>query len=110
MTCPNCGMDNTLVYDSRQRGGERRRNYRCQECGVRFKTVERVSDLTTKEPEPCCLNCANRKRLEKLDYTDDGCKHTNMRGFACIAFSNEGEIDWMIGTNHGMCERWIEKK
>lgn len=54
----------------------------------------------------CCTTCRNMLKLQKLDYTNGGCKHTDMDGFACIALFQEGYVDWMVGLDIdiGMCE------
>lgn len=44
MICPNCGSDNTTVYDSRQYPDHRRRRYKCLNCGERFTTKEEVKE------------------------------------------------------------------
>ena len=41
MKCPNCGMDNNVVINSRQRNGNRQwRRRECLYCGYRFSTNE----------------------------------------------------------------------
>lgn len=54
----------------------------------------------------CCTTCRNRLKLQKLDYTNGGCKHTDIDGFACLCFSQEGYVNWMVGLDPdiGMCE------
>ncbi len=44
MRCPSCGADDTRVIDSRtvEDGAAIRRRRRCEACGRRFSTVERV--------------------------------------------------------------------
>ena len=53
-----------------------------------------------------CKTCKNRLDLEKLDYSNDGCKHTKMDGFICLAHEYEGLASWMVGLdeNKAMCE------
>ena len=60
----------------------------------------------------CCTTCRNMLKLQKLDYTNGGCKHTDMDGFACIALSREGNVDWMVGVDPdtGMCECYESKE
>lgn len=60
--------------------------------------------------EPTCATCKYRKTLKKYDYTQGGCKHTEMEGFACIADSFEGLIIWMVGTENGGCECYERRK
>lgn len=58
--------------------------------------------LTTE----CCSTCKHMYRLEKLDYSAGGCQHTNMTGYICMCFGDEGVASWMVGNNPdiGMCE------
>ena len=46
----------------------------------------------------CCATCANRYDLERLDYSKGGCKHEKMDGYICMAFADEGQAMWIIGT------------
>lgn len=56
----------------------------------------------------CCNTCKRKMRLEKLDYSQGGCKHTDMEGFACLALASEGVISWMVGLRgDGMCEEYV---
>lgn len=57
----------------------------------------------------CCSTCASCKKLVKFDYSGRGCKHTDMEGYACLAFETEGTVIWMVGNDkdHGMCECYI---
>ncbi|MBD3250463.1 MAG: transcriptional repressor NrdR [Candidatus Pacebacteria bacterium] len=50
MKCPYCFTDNTFVIDSRdtQEGETIRRRRKCDECGRRFTTYERVEGLDLK--------------------------------------------------------------
>lgn len=54
----------------------------------------------------CCSACNKYMKLEKADYSDKGCKHSDYDGFACLAFADEGIIVHMVGVNpdKGMCE------
>lgn len=60
----------------------------------------------------CCANCRRAYRLQKLDYSKGGCKHTDMEGYICMAFADEGLACWMVGENPdtGMCECYAPKK
>ncbi len=42
MRCPECGMPDTRVTDSRDTGAEIRRRRECSQCSVRFTTYERI--------------------------------------------------------------------
>ena len=57
----------------------------------------------------CCNNCKYKKRLTKYDYSQGGCKHTEMEGYACLApdFVCEGDAIWMVGLDEtSQCECW----
>ena len=47
----------------------------------------------------CCENCKHMLSLEELDYRDGGCKHTEMDGFVCLGFADEGLACWMRGID-----------
>lgn len=51
MRCPYCKSEQTYCIDSRQIMSERRRKYKCQTCGGKFKTTERVVPKRTEEKE-----------------------------------------------------------
>lgn len=59
-----------------------------------------------------CGNCAYCYRLKKLDYSQGGCIHTNMDGYICMAFADEGITYWMVGNdlNSDMCEAYTPKE
>ena len=59
----------------------------------------------------CCATCRRRYDLMKFDYSQDGCIHTDMEGYICTAFADEGKMVWMVGEdeNTGMCECWEPK-
>lgn len=63
---------------------------------------------TTDESCMSCLDCKNCYRLEKLDYSHGGCKHTDMEGFICMVFADEGVANWMVGLDEekGHCEMY----
>ena len=57
-----------------------------------------------------CNDCRNKYELVKLDYSKGGCIHTDMEGFCCMAFADEGQANWMVGlTGEGQCECWSKK-
>ena len=58
-----------------------------------------------------CKTCRNHYRLEKLDYSAGGCQHSDMDGYICMAFADEGIACWMVGTDldSGMCEAYVPK-
>jgi len=55
-----------------------------------------------------CSNCRYNLRLKKYDYSQGGCKHTDMEGSACLAFASEGDVIWMVGGDleNDLCECW----
>lgn len=58
-----------------------------------------------------CATCRRCYRLEKLDYSN-GCEHTTMDGYVCMAFADEGLAFWMVGEDidSGMCECYEPKE
>lgn len=40
MTCPKCGSENNRIVDSRQRDNTTMRRRWCNNCGLRFNTLE----------------------------------------------------------------------
>ena len=57
----------------------------------------------------CCATCSKRLAIEKLDYSQGGCKHTRIDDdFICLALSSEGVASYMIGINEyeGHCEEY----
>lgn len=59
----------------------------------------------------CCRSCNKYMKLEKSDYSNGGCKHSDYDGFACLAFVNEGIVVHMVGVNpdNGFCEAYSGK-
>lgn len=57
----------------------------------------------------CCKTCRRRYKLVKFDYSREGCEHTDMEGYICMAFSNEKQAVWMIGNNENfdLCECYV---
>ena len=60
----------------------------------------------------CCASCRRRYELEKFDYSRGGCEHTEMDGYICMAFADEGKAVWMVGLNAevGLCEVFEPKE
>lgn len=60
----------------------------------------------------CCANCRRRYKLTRFDYSHGGCEHTDMDGYICMAFADEGEAVWMVGLNAetGLCEVFEPKE
>lgn len=56
----------------------------------------------------CCDTCKRKMRLDKYDYSIDGCKHTRYDGFACLAFIDEGLVIHITGTGpaNDICEMY----
>ena len=61
-----------------------------------------------EQNEPTCADCVHRYRLERLHYPKHGgCEHTEMNGFICDIFANEGTMVWLIGEcGVGGCEMY----
>jgi hypothetical protein len=64
----------------------------------------------------CCINCKLCFPLVKFDYSQGGCKHSDMDGYVCMAFAlaEQGEPPvaiWMVGCDpsRDMCECYIPK-
>lgn len=59
----------------------------------------------------CCANCKFKMNIEKWDYRHGGCNHTPEQGYACLSFTDEGVVIWMIGCdeNKDHCEAFVEK-
>ena len=53
----------------------------------------------------CCKTCIHKFKLEKWDY-EVGCKHSDMEGYACTAYIDEGLIINVVNMNekNGICE------
>lgn len=55
-------------------------------------------------------DCIFRMKATKFDYSQGGCKHTDMDGFICLAFASEREAVWMVGLPNGCrCEMYTNK-
>lgn len=54
--CPECGSRGTRVSNTEQRGYRIKRYIRCEDCGVRFRTIERHASPkkpgTPNRPKP----------------------------------------------------------
>ena len=61
--------------------------------------------------EENCANCKKNLRLEILDYSKGGCKHTMVdNDFICLAFMDEGIACLMKGVGkYGLCEAFERK-
>lgn len=59
----------------------------------------------------CCATCKRNLKIEKLDYSEGGCKHSHPEGFICLAFAYEGVASWMVGSDpeNEMCEVYAPK-
>ena len=55
-------------------------------------------------------DCKFRYKLMKFDYSHGGCEHSEPGGFICMAFENDGEAVWMVGTNGCFCECYTPKE
>ena len=59
----------------------------------------------------CCGTCKYCLTLKQNDYSEKGCEHSILPGFACIVFADEGIAYWMVGLDKytGMCEGYTPK-
>lgn len=59
-----------------------------------------------------CANCRRRYKLTKFDYSCGGCEHTDMDGYICMAFAEEKQAVWMVGSNEqfDLCECFVAKE
>lgn len=58
--------------------------------------------------EESCETCARRYRLRKSVYSRSGCETTDVDGYICMCFANDGVALWMTGTieEYGVCEAY----
>lgn len=60
--------------------------------------------------EECCTTCARCFKAEKSDYSNGGCKDSDMEGYICMCFADEDIAVWMVGTSQNeQCEMYIPK-
>ncbi len=57
-----------------------------------------------------CENCKHRYALKKFEYSKFGCADTDMPGYICMAFADEGLAIWMAGSSGNGCECFSPKK
>lgn len=59
-----------------------------------------------------CKNCAYFYKLDKSDYSKNGCTHQMLEGYICMAFADEGIASWMYGVSEdgSICECYSPKK
>ena len=90
MRCPYCSWKDTVVVDSREHGdGESiRRRRRCEKCGMRFTTYERVE--------------SSGLRVVKKDGRREDFDRAKLRAKLGVALTkrpvSEEQIDALIGT------------
>lgn len=60
----------------------------------------------------CCDTCKYKMKLEKWDYSQGGCIHTDYDGFACTVFGYEGVILHHVGGDSARdrCECYAPKE
>lgn len=59
----------------------------------------------------CCNNCRFKKSITQYDYSGKGCKHTDVEGYACTAFTCEDFVIWKVGSDgYGTCEMFQPKE
>lgn len=73
MKCPVCGFEQSTVIDSRPRGEMRHRRYRCDNCGERYNTEERVV------PSPGRGRTKTERYESTLIVTPDGIGYLHQR-------------------------------
>lgn len=61
--------------------------------------------------DDCCANCRLRYDLIRYDYSGGGCEHSDVPGFACMIFADEGKAIWMYGVGEQeKCEHFTPKE
>ena len=72
-----------------------------------------------EQNEPTCADCVHRYRLENWHYHEAWnkgkygmeVKHTEMNGFVCDIFANEGTMVWLTGEcGEGGCEMYERRE
>ena len=60
----------------------------------------------------CCATCRRRYKLTKFDYSKGLCEHTDMDVYVFMAFADEGQAVWMVGSNEcfDLCECYVPKE
>lgn len=80
MKCPNCGLRNLSVSDSRYRkrsnGWSRKRL--CNTCGYEFRTTERYS-LTVEEMPDVRIYARTERNLENINRIKAMAKEMNIK-------------------------------
>ncbi len=68
--------------------------------------------MNTTTSTECCATCQHCYKIELLDYSRSGCKHSDPDGFVCMVFADEGTASWMVGLDkqHGFCEGYEKRK
>lgn len=61
--------------------------------------------------QKCCAVCKHCHKLIKYDYSQGGCIHSDVPGYACYIPEDGEEIIWMSGvdTYTGICENFDPK-
>lgn len=56
----------------------------------------------------CCDTCIHKLRIIQYDYSNGGCTHRRVKGYACMCLKSEGVVIWMYGNNPdvGVCEEY----
>lgn len=64
-------------------------------------------DYQTKE---CCATCARCFKAKKSDYSQEGFKDSDMKGYICMCLADEGIATWIVGCGqNGKCEEYLPK-
>lgn len=86
----------------------------CENPDSTFHNVYTADDAYCKawELRECCDTCRHCYNLEKADYSKGGCVHTDIDGWCCMAFADEGLAVWMTGQDRdkAQCEDYTPKE
>lgn len=60
----------------------------------------------------CCATCRRQYKLIKFDYSQGSCKHTDMDGYVCMAFADQKQAVWMVGSHEqfDLCKCYLSKE
>ena len=70
-----------------------------------------INYAKNSEKKERCKDCELYMKLQMLDYSQGGCIHEDMDGYACTVFADEGYINWMYGiTDETFCEAFTPRR
>lgn len=100
MNCPNCDAPNSVVMESRLRcDNAMRRRRRCEECGHRWSTLERVF---TKIPHPL-----KGQRVQRLEPHHHPRKLTDEQAVAIFHAKDQGQTMKALAERYGVSRETI---